>query len=36
MIGDDLRLKHHQTIDGSEWACEGRIIKVPDSKFFII
>ncbi|KAI1731651.1 RNA helicase (UPF2 interacting domain) domain-containing protein [Ditylenchus destructor] len=31
MIGDDLRLKHHQTIDGSEWSCEGRIVKVPDN-----
>uniref|UniRef100_A0A915E9R4 DNA helicase n=1 Tax=Ditylenchus dipsaci TaxID=166011 RepID=A0A915E9R4_9BILA len=31
MIGDDLRLKHHQTLDGSEWVAEGRIIKVPDN-----
>lgn len=36
MIGDDLRLKHRQTIDGSEWTCQGRIIKVPDSKFLIL
>lgn len=34
MIGDDLRLKHRQTIDGSEWTAQGRIIKVPDSRFF--
>lgn len=33
MIGDELRLKHQQTVDGSEWKCEGRIVKVPDSKF---
>jgi len=32
MVGDDLRLKHYQTLDGSEWKAEGRIIKVPDSK----
>lgn len=32
MIGDDLRLKHYQTVDGSEWQCMGRLIKIPDSK----
>ncbi|CAD5209734.1 unnamed protein product [Bursaphelenchus xylophilus] len=31
MIGDELRLKHQQTVDGSEWTCEGRIIKIPDN-----
>ncbi|KAI6203022.1 hypothetical protein M3Y94_00508800 [Aphelenchoides besseyi] len=31
MIGDELRLKHQQTLDGSEWVCEGRIIKIPDN-----
>lgn len=35
MIGDELRLKHSQTVDGSEWACEGRIVKIPDSKLFV-
>jgi hypothetical protein len=34
MIGDDLRLKHYQTLNGSEWVEEGRIIKVPDSRIF--
>lgn len=32
MIGDELRLKHSQTIDGSELIYEGRIVKIPDSK----
>jgi regulator of nonsense transcripts 1 len=32
MIGDELRLKHQQTVDGSDWTCEGRIVKIPDSK----
>src|SRR4051812_44868683 len=32
MIGDDLRLKHYQTLDGSEWTVEGRIVKIPDSR----
>ncbi|KAF7639132.1 hypothetical protein Mgra_00001367 [Meloidogyne graminicola] len=31
MIGDDLRLKHYQTLDGSEWTCMGRLIKIPDN-----
>nr|CAD2149807.1 unnamed protein product [Meloidogyne enterolobii] len=31
MIGDDLRLKHYQTLDGSEWNCMGRLIKIPDN-----
>lgn len=31
MIGDELRLKHCQTIDGTEWCYEGRIVKIPDS-----
>ncbi|KAI6230867.1 Regulator of nonsense transcripts 1 [Aphelenchoides fujianensis] len=31
MIGDELRLKHQRTIDGSEWMCEGRIVKIPDN-----
>ncbi|KAL3110234.1 hypothetical protein niasHT_015837 [Heterodera trifolii] len=31
MIGDDLRLKHYQTVDGSEWSCMGRLIKIPDN-----
>ena len=29
MIGDQLVLKHHQTLDGSEVSFKGRITKVP-------
>uniref|UniRef100_A0A7E4VNX2 DNA helicase n=1 Tax=Panagrellus redivivus TaxID=6233 RepID=A0A7E4VNX2_PANRE len=31
MIGDQLVLKHHQTLDGSEVAYKGRIVKIPDN-----
>uniref|UniRef100_A0A914YUY4 DNA helicase n=1 Tax=Panagrolaimus superbus TaxID=310955 RepID=A0A914YUY4_9BILA len=31
MIGDQLTLKHHQTLDGSEVTFKGRIVKVPDN-----
>lgn len=31
MIGDQLTLKHHQTLDGSEVSFKGRIVKVPDN-----
>lgn len=32
--GDELRLKHNQTVDGSEWSVIGSVIKIPDSEFF--
>ncbi|CAD6186228.1 unnamed protein product [Caenorhabditis auriculariae] len=31
MIGDELRLKHTQTVDGSEWTCTGQVFKIPDN-----
>uniref|UniRef100_A0AC34QSM7 Upf1 domain-containing protein n=1 Tax=Panagrolaimus sp. JU765 TaxID=591449 RepID=A0AC34QSM7_9BILA len=31
MIGDQLVLKHHQTLDGSEVVYKGRIVKIPDN-----
>ncbi|CAB3407987.1 unnamed protein product [Caenorhabditis bovis] len=31
MKQDLLRLKHTQTLNGSEWSCEGVVIKLPDS-----
>ena len=33
MSGDELRLKHSQTMNGTEWMVVGQVIKVPDSKF---
>uniref|UniRef100_A0A915AFQ8 DNA helicase n=1 Tax=Parascaris univalens TaxID=6257 RepID=A0A915AFQ8_PARUN len=30
MLGDELRLKHQQTVDG-EWSCVGSVIKIPDN-----
>ncbi|CAI4225896.1 unnamed protein product [Auanema sp. JU1783] len=30
MIGDELNLKHSQTID-SEWSCRGQVFKIPDN-----
>ncbi|CAO4362526.1 unnamed protein product [Caenorhabditis nigoni] len=29
--GDELRLKHNQTVDGSEWAKIGSVMKIPDN-----
>lgn len=34
MLGDELRLKHQQTVDG-EWSCVGSVIKIPDSEFSV-
>ena len=31
--GDELRLKHSQTVDGSEWTKTGSVMKIPDSNF---
>uniref|UniRef100_A0AC35TGV9 Regulator of nonsense transcripts 1 n=1 Tax=Rhabditophanes sp. KR3021 TaxID=114890 RepID=A0AC35TGV9_9BILA len=38
MIGDELKLKHNQTILGVPWECKGHLIKVPDhhSEDFIL
>uniref|UniRef100_A0A0N5CES7 DNA helicase n=1 Tax=Strongyloides papillosus TaxID=174720 RepID=A0A0N5CES7_STREA len=30
MIGDELKLKHNQTLLGTTWECHGHLIKVPD------
>ncbi|MFH4984732.1 hypothetical protein AB6A40_011441 [Gnathostoma spinigerum] len=30
MLGDELRLKHQQTVEG-EWSCVGSVIKIPDN-----
>lgn len=35
MLGDELRLKHQQTA-GTEWTCVGFVIKIPDSKIYIL
>lgn len=29
--GDELRLKHNQTVDGSEWCKVGSVFKIPDN-----
>ncbi|EFP02881.1 CRE-SMG-2 protein [Caenorhabditis remanei] len=29
--GDELRLKHSQTVDGSEWTKTGSVMKIPDN-----
>ncbi|KAK0425498.1 hypothetical protein QR680_009236 [Steinernema hermaphroditum] len=31
MIGDELKLKHYQTLDGSEWSSVGQVVKIPDN-----
>ncbi|TKR93806.1 hypothetical protein L596_008196 [Steinernema carpocapsae] len=31
MIGDELKLKHHQTANGSEWSAVGQVVKIPDN-----
>ncbi|CAI2297044.1 unnamed protein product [Caenorhabditis sp. 36 PRJEB53466] len=31
MKGDELRLKHNQTVDGSEWSVIGSVVKIPDN-----
>jgi hypothetical protein len=32
MVGDELRLRHNQTIlEGNDWTAVGHVIKIPDS-----
>lgn len=33
MIGDELRLKHLQTMNGQPWEKTGQVFKIPDSTF---